>query len=87
MAPNPISYQEIDAFNRLTCAGLGPWEVDLICRLDNEVMKAAAEQIGKGGSQEPTNTADLSDAGGLKAFMQRLTIQHNARLEAQNRGG
>jgi hypothetical protein len=86
MAPNPITYQEIEAFNRLTCARLGPWEVDLICRLDNEVLKAMAERQAA-GEGAPTNTIALGDAEGMAAFMTRLTIQHNARIEAQKRGG
>lgn len=87
MAPSPITYQEIDAFNRLTCAGLGPWEVDLICRLDDEVLAAAQERINRGDGDQPTNTVSLNDAEGMRAFMTRLTIQHNGRLEAQKRGG
>lgn len=38
MAPNPISFAEIEAFNRSTLAGLTVWEVKLIRRLDVAVM-------------------------------------------------
>jgi len=38
MAPNPISYTEIEAFNRLTHANLSAWDIALIRRLDLAVM-------------------------------------------------
>ncbi|MEH6697199.1 MAG: hypothetical protein V7672_00725 [Brevundimonas sp.] len=38
MAPNPISYTEIEAFNRLTHASLSAWDIALIRRLDLAVM-------------------------------------------------
>lgn len=33
-APQPITFQEIDAFNRLTAAFLTPWEIDTLCSMD-----------------------------------------------------
>lgn len=83
MAANPITYGEIDAFNRLTFAGLGPWEVDLICRIDSAVLSVLS------GQQKPDGEPQIvpfSDAEAIRAFMTRLTIQHNARLDAKKGG-
>lgn len=62
-------------------AGLGPWEVALICRLDDVVLKIATHQAG--GGKDEVNLIPFSDAEGMKAFMTRLTIQQNARVAAQ----
>lgn len=42
--PNPITYPEIDAYNRLTGAGLDGWEVSAIRALDDAYLAAAAEK-------------------------------------------
>ncbi len=83
---NPVTYTEIEAFNRLTMAGLGPWEVDLICRVDDVVLRTITAKAASGEAGE-TNLIPFSDGEGVKAFMTRLTIQHNARLAAQKPKG
>lgn len=84
MTANPITYSEIESFNRLTFAGLGPWEVDLICRIDNAVLAALAG-ISEKANGEP-QIVPFSDAEAIRAFMTRLTIQHNARLDTKKGG-
>lgn len=83
---NPITYAEIEAFNRLTFAGLGPWEVDLICRIDDVVLRIAMAQAANGGKGEAQLTP-FTDGEAMKAFMTRLTIQQNAYVAAQKAKG
>jgi len=42
MGPGPISYQEIDAYRRMTLDDLTAWEVRLIKRVDITVLAAIA---------------------------------------------
>lgn len=81
---NPITYTEIEAFNRLTMASIGPWEVDLICRLDDAVLRAVSA-ANSGGTE--AHLVPFTDGEGVKAFMTRLTIQQNARVAAQKAKG
>jgi len=39
MAPGPIAFEAIEAYNRLTGVGLVGWEVDAIKRIDAAWMK------------------------------------------------
>ena len=78
---NPISFSEIEAFNRLTFARLGPWEVDVICRLDDVVLRIAMAQAN--GGKDEAHLIPFDDGEGVKAFMTRLTIQQNAKVAAQ----
>lgn len=44
MGPNPITYADLDAYSRLTGAGLEAWEVGAIRALDDAYLAAAAEK-------------------------------------------
>lgn len=41
-SPAPITFAEIDAFNRLTLADLSVWEIGLIRRLDEQFIRIAS---------------------------------------------
>lgn len=83
MAPNPLSFAEIDAYRRLTHARIGPWEVELICRLDDVVLAVAAEksQGGAGNRQEVASFA-ANDTAGLKAW----ALEKAAAVAANRKG-
>lgn len=40
--PLAISWPEIDAFQRLTCAALAPWEIEILEMLDHLFLKTMA---------------------------------------------
>jgi hypothetical protein len=40
----PITFPDIDAFSRLMCIRIRPWEASLIRRLDMEVLAAPARR-------------------------------------------
>lgn len=48
MAANPITWTEIDAYNRATHALLTAWDARLIHRIDDAVLKVAAGSKGGG---------------------------------------
>lgn len=58
--PNPISYQEIDAYARLMRWPMEPKHVEIIRELDAQWMKIAAG--GDGSRQRPPLTAAAFDA-------------------------
>lgn len=59
MAPAiaPISYAEIEAFNRSTCASLTAWDVLLIRRIDDAIRAASL-----GVKTKPASIADTKAA-------------------------
>jgi len=77
-AVGPITFAEIDAYQRLTHAGLSPWDVKLIRRLDN------ATQATKLGPAPPSDT-NPTDVGGLKAMLRSVAAQ-KAKAAAQAGG-
>lgn len=53
----PITYAEIEAFNRATCAALSPWDVLLIRHVDD-----AVRAIALGAKPKPTSISDTKAA-------------------------
>lgn len=51
--PQPIAFQEIEAFNRLTAALLTPWEVETLCSMDGVYINTWYEvREGSGGQAQ-----------------------------------
>lgn len=71
MAANPISFQEIEAYSRLTFAVISPWEVDLLRRVDVAALAAAQKRSArkKSGEPEPKFEAEASDGAAVKALL------------------
>jgi hypothetical protein len=78
MAANPITYDEIGAYDRETFAGLSVWAKKLIRRIDDAVLRVVAEEREKeapaksevGGNQIPvTNTK------GIRAMLRGLAAK------------
>lgn len=51
---NPITYNDIDTYCNLYQVTLEPWEIDLICAFDNEVLIAHNKQAEKARAQNST---------------------------------
>jgi hypothetical protein len=90
MGASPLTSMEIEAFCRLTRMELGPWEAELVLRLDNAILTTWNENRPK-RSAAPEKTKDenelipVSDVKGIKAMMDRVKAKANARFAA--RGG
>lgn len=68
MAVGPITYAEIAAYDALTLAGLGPWEVKLIRRLDQTLTAKKAPPKRDDGQIPMTDTKAVGSLlRGLKA--------------------
>lgn len=75
MGPSPITFQEIDAYQRVTLHRLTAWEVQLIRRLDQvilAVMAKAGETPLESGPVQATHPA------GMKAVLQGIAAKKNA---------
>lgn len=53
---NPISLQDIHAYSNLYSIVLEPWEIDLICAFDNEVLISHSKQAEKSKAQNSTKS-------------------------------
>lgn len=62
----PITYAEIEAFNRSTAAGLTAWEVRLIRRIDDRVRSIAL------GEANPTSQINARDGKGVASMLRGL---------------
>lgn len=69
MAVGPITFAEIDAYNRLTGAGLSTWSVRLLRRIDTAVLAILT------GTTSPSSQIPASDGKGVSALMKGLAAQ------------
>lgn len=80
---NPISYQEIESFCRLTGALIPPWELSVIRRIDREVLGIFNKT---GGHKQPA--ADAADVEEQKMAIRsagkarRVVARNRKQLEA-----
>lgn len=63
---SPISFSEIEAFNRSTCAALTPWDIRLIRRVDDHVRAVAL------GEANPTSQINARDGKGIAGMLRGL---------------
>jgi hypothetical protein len=56
---NPISYREIEAYNRLTGAELAAWQIDLIAALDRVFRSGKLRPFGTGGEAAVGTARDM----------------------------
>lgn len=61
MAANPISYTELEAYERKALVTLSAWETDLIMRLDDTVLDVQAAKA-KAKSKAASPKADEPEA-------------------------
>lgn len=62
----PISYLEIEAFNRVTCAALTPWDVRVIRRIDDHARAVAL------GDANPTSQISAKDGRGVAGMLRGI---------------
>jgi hypothetical protein len=86
MGPGPITYQEIEAYRRLTFADLTAWEVSLIRRLDLAALSSAAGQVQQKPAR-PSNEPQpipVTNTAGIRALFQGLAAKKNAQKGGQH---
>lgn len=84
MAPNPITYLELEAFERKALVRFTAWETDLLMRVDDAVLAAIAGEkpITASTKSEPV---PASDPKGVKALLRGIATQKRVQAEAKSR--
>lgn len=74
-APNPIGWQDIDAFVRQTSFRLAPWEIELLETLDDAFLQPQLVAI-KAKTPKPgaaaTEMVDSSDTKSVRSLMRSI---------------
>jgi len=79
MGPSPVTYLEIDAYQRLTFAGLTAWQIALIRRLDNALLAVFQRNSAKPTEDEPAAEVPVTDARALKGMFRGLAASRTAK--------
>lgn len=76
MQANPITFQEIDAYARLTGAEIAPWEVRAIRRLDHIALSAKKPKGAKGAQERDAEVlVSARDGAGVSGLMKGLAAK------------
>jgi hypothetical protein len=76
MQANPISYQEIEAYARLTGAEIAPWEARAIRRLDDIALSTKRPKGGKGAKErDPDVLVSAKDGAGVSGLLKGLAAK------------
>jgi len=74
MGPSPVTYQEIEAYQRQTFAGLTAWQVALIRRVDDVILAVISRDTAKPAPGEPQEISG-KDAQGVKALLRGMAAK------------
>lgn len=86
MVANPLTYLELEAFERKNLVRFSAWEADLIMRLDDAVMGVWAEAASKPSGSKAKDEPELIPADnikGLKAMFRGLAVKKAAQQQAK----
>lgn len=85
MAANPISYSEIEAYCRLSLIQPTAWEVGVLRRLDQAVLKVAGEKAKRAtrAKDEPA-AIPVQNTGAVRALFTDIAIRKRAEAEAKD---
>nr|WP_223566941.1 hypothetical protein [Agrobacterium tumefaciens] len=77
-AANPIAYQEIESFCRMTGAIISPWELSVIRRMDQAVL-AVFNKSGRKPEKEPTDSDAAATKQSIRGAMKHRRVVKVAR--------
>ncbi|MGA0604856.1 phage tail assembly chaperone [Phenylobacterium sp. VNQ135] len=85
MGANPISYSEIEAYERKALVTFTAWESDLLMRVDDAVLDALAGEARKSPPSDKSEPVPVSDTNSVKAIFRGLATQKRVEKEAKSR--
>lgn len=85
MAPNPISYQELEAFERKSLLTLTAWEAETLLRVDDAFLNMATKVAKPPSQATKSEPIPASDAQGVKALFRGLATQKRVQAEAKSK--
>lgn len=87
MAPNPLRYQDVEAFERRTLVRLTAWETDLLIRLDDAVLAVWADGYKAPASASlKSEPIEAGDTVNMKSMFRGLATLKKQQL-AGKKGG
>jgi hypothetical protein len=72
-----VTYQEIEAYQRQTLAGLTAWQVALIRRVDDAILAVLAREAEKPATGERLEISG-KDTQGVKALLRGMAARGSA---------
>ena len=72
--PNPVGWQDIDAFVRCSGFRLAPWEIELIEAIDDIYLQPARQAAPPKG-QAVKAVASARDGAGVRALMDSIGVR------------
>lgn len=85
MAANPLTYTELEAYERKALVKFTAFETDLLMRVDDAVMAAWAGDRPKPNTKEPA-AIPASDTSAVRAIFRGLATQKRLEREAKKPG-
>lgn len=80
MDANPLTYESLDAYCRLTGRRFSAWSVDLFMRIDDELLtQAISAKSVKAPPAPDDNSVPVSDAKTMKSLFRGLMAGQQAR--------
>lgn len=84
MTSNPLTYLELEAFERKTAREQSVWEVELIMRLDDAVRGVNVKDAPKpSASPDQPAAVDAADVKGVRSLFLGLAARRAASQTAQ----
>lgn len=81
MDANPLTYEALDAYCRLTGRRFSTWSVDLLMRIDDELLNQANKSRPVKAPPAPDdNGVPVSDAKTMKSLFRGLMAGQQARV-------
>src|SRR5690606_35928813 len=89
MAANPLTYSELEAFERKALIRFSAWETGLIMRLDDEVLAVWRDSVANPASHKPNEPEatdiPVEDTEGLRVMFKARAAQRRLQAEAAAR--
>lgn len=85
MAANPITFQEIEAYCRLSLVVMTPWEVSTLRRMDDAMLGVVSKRSPanrKPGAEPEAEPVSVKDGTGMKALFRRMARKKEAEGKA-----
>ena len=82
MVANPLTYTELEAFERKALYSFTAWEAEMLMRLDDAVLAVWAGQMPKPKPKVmPNGEIPVSNVKGVRALFQGLMARKRAELD------
>lgn len=79
MGPNPISFLEIEAYERKALVRFSAWETELLTDLDDVVVRHALQKIERNNTTSKPGQVPANNPKAVKAMFRGLAASRNSR--------